>query len=958
LYHQIISITINKKPMLKKFQYILLLSLLSWSTLLGQTWQQKVLVGGAENYCSAVTLAPNGGYLFTGSLNSNAATLFYHTDKDGKKLILKTYTNNNIATTGNDILLDDNSYIVVGRSRSDASFSRFDIFGNRTLEKIYGGIEDDEFYKVTKNINNDFYAVGTSQNMLLGKFKGYLSRFNAAGDTIFTKQYGNDKTELSSLDYNSDGSLILVGNTVINTDRFGLAIKIDANGNIIWSKTYGLVNTKFKDVVINRNDGGIYLCGIQNGKALLFKLDSDGSKLWEKSINTPHFGELRSLIIQDLSKLVAVGYTEIVSNTDALLAITDLNGNVLLEKNIGSNSQIEDAYDITLTDDKHFIIAGSSTNTTSLITDALILKTDAAGNILTNSVEGNIYYDVNNNGIKDGVDKNLGNWVVQIEHSNKTTYASTNTDGKFHFNADTGSYKILIKPINENWTSNRLAYDINIVDSFSTISLSMPVINNYNCSKLYADISTSAIQPCKTNEYVISYENKGPLNAKDAYIIVKIDDRIAIQNSSIAWTSRVGNLLRYDLGFLNLGAKGSIKLGILPECNPTEIGLTYQSWAHIYPDTLCDTNVAWDRSSLEVEGNCIGDQVAFKIKNKGTGPSKADIQYIVIEDDIMYIRQPVGTPISPNDSITVIAGRVPGKTLRLVTDQSTNHPDMRSTPTWSVEGCRSNIGLISKGFKTMLPENDSKTTVDIDNIESTNINSSLNIIAQPKGYDKNNTGINHFITKATDLEYLIPFENKSNDTLRSCIIIDTLSTFINPANIEMGSSSHTFSYEVYTDGIIKFIFDNLNMAPNGAGFVKFRTTQKPNNPNAAIIYNKADIYYNYQKPITTTTTKHTIGVDFIEVILKTINPIFPDLELTVAPNPMVDEAYITIKNATNVKPNVQLQLFDITGKPIKVFESLNYQFHLFRNELPAGVYFFQLTETNGLSLGSGKIIMN
>jgi Secretion system C-terminal sorting domain len=96
-------------------------------------------------------------------------------------------------------------------------------------------------------------------------------------------------------------------------------------------------------------------------------------------------------------------------------------------------------------------------------------------------------------------------------------------------------------------------------------------------------------------------------------------------------------------------------------------------------------------------------------------------------------------------------------------------------------------------------------------------------------------------------------------------------------------------------------------------------------------------------------------VDFIEVILKTIQPNFADLQLTVVPNPVIEEAIITV-NTTSHIGKLHLQLCDIVGKPIKALTTENTEFHLRRNDLPAGVYLFEIT-TDGLRVGSGKIII-
>ena len=55
---------------------------------------------------------------------------------------------------------------------------------------------------------------------------------------------------------------------------------------------------------------------------------------------------------------------------------------------------------------------------------------------------------------------------------------------------------------------------------------------------------------------------------------------------------------------------------------------------------------------------------------------------------------------------------------------------------------------------------------------------------------------------------------------------------------------------------------NVN-EPASHGFIKFRIQQKASNPTGARIENTAAIYFDYNAPVLTNTTWHTIGNDFI-----------------------------------------------------------------------------------------------
>lgn len=97
-----------------------------------------------------------------------------------------------------------------------------------------------------------------------------------------------------------NGDFIVIGNSESSDGDVGMnrgrgdgwIFKSDAEGNILWSKTFGgILSEVFYDVEVDR-DGGYLLCGgsISRGIALpsnffdywLIKLDSEGEFLWEK----------------------------------------------------------------------------------------------------------------------------------------------------------------------------------------------------------------------------------------------------------------------------------------------------------------------------------------------------------------------------------------------------------------------------------------------------------------------------------------------------------------------------------------------------------------------------------------------------------------------------------------------------------------------------------------------------
>lgn len=123
------------------------------------------------------------------------------------------------------------------------------------------------------------------------------------------------------------------------THRFGvgkycpLLIKLDKGGNIVLSNSYSR-GTGFEALCIAANGfSGFYFSGVENGNAVICKVDSIGKLIWSKKINTKT-GYIRpKMIIPESSKefWAVYDYTDINVLYGAMICKFDSAGNVLLK---------------------------------------------------------------------------------------------------------------------------------------------------------------------------------------------------------------------------------------------------------------------------------------------------------------------------------------------------------------------------------------------------------------------------------------------------------------------------------------------------------------------------------------------------------------------------------------------------------------------------------------------------
>ena len=119
---------------------------------------------------------------------------------------------------------------------------------------------------------------------------------HAASPRIMT--YGDGLDDLASdalpLD---DGGMVIVGETIVAFEpeviRHILLLRLDADGQLLWTRTYGGERSSSGHGVSSESDGGFIVSGAirsENGDTsdvYLLRVDSDGNELWSRTFGTP-----------------------------------------------------------------------------------------------------------------------------------------------------------------------------------------------------------------------------------------------------------------------------------------------------------------------------------------------------------------------------------------------------------------------------------------------------------------------------------------------------------------------------------------------------------------------------------------------------------------------------------------------------------------------------------------------
>lgn len=277
-------------------------------------------------------------------------------------------------------------------------------------EKTYGAINTERLFDAIPTADGGFLLVGTSNSPIHmdktaqsnGKVDAWIVKLNASGEKLWDKSIGGaDDDYIVDVKATPDGGFVFAGwsSSPIsgnkNSIKMGLedawAFKLDANGNLIWDKTFNgggpdisQTQTRFNSVAIT-NDGQLIFAasssaGIGNQKTepargaddiWLVRTDADGNVIWDKTFGSTNVEEM-PVVISTADGGFLVGCTSQGNlggdrteasrgAADYWMVKTDSQGNKQWDKRFGGTGF--DAFsDLLQAPDGGYVLAGYSSS--------------------------------------------------------------------------------------------------------------------------------------------------------------------------------------------------------------------------------------------------------------------------------------------------------------------------------------------------------------------------------------------------------------------------------------------------------------------------------------------------------------------------------------------------------------------------------------------------------------------
>lgn len=248
--------------------------------------------------------------------------------------------------------------------------------------KHFGGDKLDFLWGIAETNDEGYLITGFTYSFGNGGSDAWIVRLNANGDTLWTKTFGGAKDERAvSIIRSSDGNFIITGETYSygNGDRDVLLIKITDRGEILWTKTFGSVKSDRGFYTIENSSKNLVICGITennvNGDidSFIKCCDKDGNELWHKTYGSKGTDVFHAMAGDEKDNIVLAGYREYKPGLHhPWIVKLDANGEIISDTvlNINADSRIMNFY----IKNKQLVATGYTKKTPDSDWDILLLK--------------------------------------------------------------------------------------------------------------------------------------------------------------------------------------------------------------------------------------------------------------------------------------------------------------------------------------------------------------------------------------------------------------------------------------------------------------------------------------------------------------------------------------------------------------------------------------------------------
>jgi hypothetical protein len=282
-----------------------------------------------------------------------------------------------------------------GRRNSEASYivaSDIDFAdGDVMWAKTYGGSGSDGGRAFCRTPEGGYLITGYTFAPGVGDADMLAVKADRNGDIIWSKRFGGTGTEYGNACIPVDDGYLILGYTTsfgAGSKDFYL-VKLDEDGNELWTKTYGGVSWDVGTALCPNGKGGYFLCGYTHSfgwgeeDIYLVNIDREGTEIWSKTYGGFRIDMANSIhSASDGGCVIGASSGSYSANTDFFITKVSAGGETEWVQTYGAPGEHGHGFDwcknsIPLSDGGYCMTGYSDCND---MMDVVVIKTDAFGN--------------------------------------------------------------------------------------------------------------------------------------------------------------------------------------------------------------------------------------------------------------------------------------------------------------------------------------------------------------------------------------------------------------------------------------------------------------------------------------------------------------------------------------------------------------------------------------------------
>ncbi|HAV55503.1 hypothetical protein [Aequorivita vladivostokensis] len=336
--------------------------------------------------------------------------------KTGEIIWSKTYGGSDDENASRITKTNDGGYLLTGYTTSsdgdiyeNAGFQDYwvvkvDNGGTILWEKTFGFSGSDQAFKAFQTSDGGYFVTGyfdvsasggagndLQKGVLHGVGEFWGIKLNATGTIQWRRYFGgtNNDRSYDALE-TDDGGFLMTGTSESEdfdkTDPKGSydywAVRLKANGDLLWTKSFGGDEIDNSYASIKTQDGNYIMVGDSrsadqdvtaprgNADAWLVKFDDNGSKIWQKSFGGSQFDTAHSIVQRSNGDYILSGHSrssdgDLKTNNgvnDVWVFVIDQSGNLKFQNTIGGSSLDFASEAIETTDNKILVVGNSESD--------------------------------------------------------------------------------------------------------------------------------------------------------------------------------------------------------------------------------------------------------------------------------------------------------------------------------------------------------------------------------------------------------------------------------------------------------------------------------------------------------------------------------------------------------------------------------------------------------------------